>query len=416
MKICQSIIQHINIEPGAILPCCKPFIHNIPQSAFTGYDNLKRYIAALQSCLEEYHDFCDGCQHRETYDVKSSNIKDMLDISLILINHHRNFCNCKCVYCPYWQTPARPISVRPLLDELLSSGIVNKNAVVSWGGGESALLPEFEDTAFMLLGKGMYQQILANALRYSAATASILENANGGIMVSLDSGTRKTYCAIKGVDGFNAAHGTLKRYAAAARHIQDITVKYIIFDVNNTRSEIDAFFALCSTLGQVTVSSAFDAYQIADLSVSQASKDTLHYFRQQAQKKGHPYYDWSDLMHPGLSDAVTGYNGSVYYYGGGDFYDRHKHLFSHCSPRYILLDKNPGKLDAIDGIPVRHPAEVLPQEERLPIVVFAWDQAPITHTLATTYPWYTRVGPQLWLPLADRNPRDEWLPVHRRKQ
>jgi pyruvate-formate lyase-activating enzyme len=415
MKICRSILEHLNIEPGAILPCCKSFIHNIPQSIFTGYNDLEKYIEKLQVCLDTFHNFCLGCQNRETYEAPGAAIRDMLNISLLLINHHRYYCNCKCVYCPFWRTPVRPASVRPLLDEVLSSGRLDKYAVISWGGGESTLLPEFEDTAAMLLGKGLYQQVLTNALCYSPATASILAAENGNIMVSLDSGTEKTYRTVKGINGLQYAWDILKRYAAAARNIHDVTLKYIIFDANNSNREIDSFFDLCSSLGQVTVCSAFEAFQIADLSVSQASKDALLYFEQQAGERGHPYCDWTNLMNPGLTDAVINHTGPVYYWGCGDFYKQYKYLFAHCPPRCILLDSNPDKIEAMDGIPVRHPADVLPHEERLPIVVFAWDQTPIAQTLAADYPWYARAGQSLWLALAGKKPRNDWFPIYRRE-
>lgn len=402
MKICKGLIQNINVEPNKIMPCCRIAVHNMPYTPIIQSKNIDSYITMLSSCLDGYNYFCMGCPEKGTYEVQEYDIRDLLDISLIWINHHRNYCDCKCTYCDFWKTPVHPFSIRPLLKELLSSGFVNPKACISWGGGESTILPEFEETATNLLEKGFEQQVLTNALRPSRAVQKILKEGKGRVIVSLDCGTGDTYRAIKGVNGFKRVVDTLKAYADAAHNVQDITIKYIIFDQNNAHEEIDKFFAVCSEIGNVTLASAFEMMETENMNVSEASKKALVYFRQKIKEKTHSYADWANEAFPCSEIALIPDDNPVYYYGGGDYYQRHKHLYSRCSPRCILLDNKPENLVAIDGIPVRHPSEVLPQGERLPIVIFAWDPIPILRTIDTHYPWYTSVGNRICLPTGTR--------------
>ena len=318
----------------------------------------------------------------------------MIDISRVHINHHRNYCNCKCIYCVWWRNPIRPLPIRPLLDELLDSGIVNKNAIFVWGGGESTLLPEFADTVSWLLKNKFRQEVLTNGLQYSPAIGNMLREGMGQVFISLDSGTEKTYRAIKGVNGFKPVIETIKKYATSARNIQDIVLKYIIFDKNNAKKEIDSFFDICSIIGKITVALSFDIRQVGNLSISNKSKDAFLYFKQKAAENGHPYFDWMDFVYPGMSNALISCGTRVYYWGCGEYYQIHKNNFSHCAPQYILLDKNPDNLLEKDGIPVCHPSEMLPHGERLPIVIFALNPAPILRTIAEKYPWYTAVTPR----------------------
>jgi ubiquinone/menaquinone biosynthesis C-methylase UbiE len=78
----------------------------------------------------------------------------------------------------------------------------------------------------------------------------------------------------------------------------------------------------------------------------------------------------------------------VYFWGCGQFYDLHKNLFALCRPRCILLDLNPEGITEKDGLAVRHPEEVLPRGEKLPIVVFAWHPEAILRTIENNYPQY----------------------------
>ena len=80
----------------------------------------------------------------------------------------------------------------------------------------------------------------------------------------------------------------------------------------------------------------------------------------------------------------------VYFWGRGDIYRRQKGLFAQTRPRCVLVDVEQGALpDSVDGIPVRHPKDVLPSGDILPIVVFVQNINAVYATIREQYPAYT---------------------------
>ena len=81
----------------------------------------------------------------------------------------------------------------------------------------------------------------------------------------------------------------------------------------------------------------------------------------------------------------------VYFWGCGEMFRRKRHVFSSCRPRCILADYV-GRPETCDGLPVRHPDEVL-ERELLPVVIFAGRQSRemILRMLEVKYPQVTEV-------------------------
>ncbi len=81
----------------------------------------------------------------------------------------------------------------------------------------------------------------------------------------------------------------------------------------------------------------------------------------------------------------------VYFWGCGEMFRRKRHVFSSCKPRCILADYV-GRPETCDGLPVRHPDEVL-EREPLPIVIFAGRQSreTILCMLEARYPQITEI-------------------------
>lgn len=61
----------------------------------------------------------------------------------------------------------------------------------------------------------------------------------------------------------------------------------------------------------------------------------------------------------------------VYFWGAGQTYREYGIFFSQTKPQAMLIDSGNPHSGTVDGIPVRHPAEVLEQGKKLPIVIFA---------------------------------------------
>ena len=81
----------------------------------------------------------------------------------------------------------------------------------------------------------------------------------------------------------------------------------------------------------------------------------------------------------------------VYYWGCGELYQQKKHFFASTRPRYILLNSAGERPKDIDGIPVRHPDDVLVNGDNLPIVIFVQDINRMYNTIRSNYPSYTNL-------------------------
>ncbi|GHU03882.1 hypothetical protein FACS1894205_1170 [Alphaproteobacteria bacterium] len=122
----------------------------------------------------------------------------------------------------------------------------------------------------------------------------------------------------------------------------------------------------------------------------------------------------SNPLHPGLQSAYGDYRANsmklwgrklagrdVYYWGCGEFYSLHKRFFKDCKPRCILLDHNPEGFAEKDRIPVRHPKDVLSSEDKLPIIIFAWDTTYILSTIENLYKNYVPIDATVCMPVKD---------------
>ena len=79
----------------------------------------------------------------------------------------------------------------------------------------------------------------------------------------------------------------------------------------------------------------------------------------------------------------------VYFWGCGELYRQKKQFFASARPRCILLNSAGELPKDIDGIPVRHPDDVLVNGDILPIVIFVQDVNKIYNTILSYYPGHT---------------------------
>lgn len=80
----------------------------------------------------------------------------------------------------------------------------------------------------------------------------------------------------------------------------------------------------------------------------------------------------------------------VYFWGCGEMYHYKRHLFNECKPRCILV--NTGEYpDTLDGLPVKHPNDVLPHGDVLPIITFTESPNTICRTIGRKYPQYADI-------------------------
>lgn len=286
MLTCRDMFTSLNIDPEALLPCCNArcgFSLDHRGSRFSAATYL-RYLAMMQKRFSRGLPTCDSTCRR-LQDVPEQSLQpfpDRLAFKRILINHHRNYCNCRCTYCSFWHDSPKPplISIAAMLRSLLDEQVVDDACTFAWGGGESTILPEFEEMATMLADKGYRQFVHTNALRFSPALADVLRRGQAVVNVSLDSGDAESFARIKGIDAWDRVLENLARYRESLVQPEALEIKYIINKDSAAPRLILKFFDVCRKLRIKKVLYAFDItdspweryFPLAELFVRQAEE------------------------------------------------------------------------------------------------------------------------------------------------
>lgn len=286
MRTCQDMFTTLNIEPDSLLPCCSSmcsFALDHDAGSFDAAAYL-RYLRLMQKRFRLNRPTCDArcAKLIEVPDDSLDPFPDHLSFKRVLINHHRNYCNCRCTYCPFWNVSPKPplFSIAGLLQSLIAQQAVDKACTFAWGGGESTLLPEFDEQVLMIADRGYRQFIHTNAVRFSPAIAEVLRRGQAVVNVSLDSGDAQSYAHIKGVDAWDRVIETLGRYRQQLAWPEKLEVKYIINRDSADPRVILKFFDLCRRLDIRKVLYAFDIddrpweryFPLAELFIRQAEE------------------------------------------------------------------------------------------------------------------------------------------------
>lgn len=288
MKYCHNLLNDINFEPASLQPCCNTRALKVPSFPYSGGPvNLRAYadhIARTLSEIQTAGDVCKGCPKLMDID------QDFLGVNgakfkTVSINMHRHFCNCRCVYCDLWQHGDKGYGydILPGLKSLREQGALADNALFAWGGGEPGILPTFDEAASWAFNCGYSQVVHTNALRFSAPVAELLAGGMGAVNISLDSCSRETYKAVKGLDGFHRVLDTVRRYAAANADM--VVLKYIVFEANNEPGEIENFLQLSRKLG-VRVQYSLNFVEINNNAVSEKTLLAAAYLHKRAKQLG----------------------------------------------------------------------------------------------------------------------------------
>lgn len=264
MLTCLDMFTTLNIDLDALLPCCSGmcrFSLDNKDNQFST-SNYLRYLAMMQQRFSHGRPTCENtCDKLK--DVPEEHLRpfpDRLAFKRVLINHHRNYCNCRCTYCPFWNVTPKPplISIAAMLRSLIDEQAVDDNCTFAWGGGESTILPEFEEMVTLLADRGYRQYVHTNAIRFSPAVAEVLQRGLAVVNVSLDSGDAASYASIKGVDAWNRVIANLARYRKSLSHPEALEIKYIFnAETADPRRMMD-FFTVCQRLDIKKVLYSFD--------------------------------------------------------------------------------------------------------------------------------------------------------------
>ena len=110
-------------------------------------------------------------------------------------------CNSRCVTCDIWRNPRRNMSPE-LVDQIASEIRPLGIRLAALSGGEAMQHSRWPEIARQLRAEGARVLLLTNGLLVRKQMDDVLASVDE-LVVSLDGGTRETYQAIRGVDGFD---------------------------------------------------------------------------------------------------------------------------------------------------------------------------------------------------------------------
>lgn len=187
---------------------------------------------------------CINCRNYIPYDGLGAGIV-FVNASLILR------CQLSCIFCFEGNRQEGNPEILRLMKKYLvwlaQNNHIRDDAEVLWTGGEPTLLPDFADLlhTFSFLKKP--QNVLTNAIIFSQEVANLLKNNKVNLLISIDSGSRDTYKAIKGRDFFDKVTQNIIRYREQEKGTSGIYIKYIISPgYNDNLNEFQKFYDFCT--------------------------------------------------------------------------------------------------------------------------------------------------------------------------
>ena len=256
---CDDLQNSLYLAPSAVRACCKRFfvngvrkgdvelfpIHKLDQLSVENiYQSKVQLIEDINANAESV---CSGCPY-----LKRANWGKPSPTPTHLSLEYHSVCNLKCTYCSdaYYGGEKPKYNVYELLEDFLQNGELEFLKSISWGGGEPFLDPEtykiFNTLENILrLNSNVNIRIFSNAIRFEERCKKMLELGNTFLTTSIDAGTRSTYKKIRGKDKILVVFENLVRYTE--KKPEQVTIKYIITDINSKLEEVDSFVNLIKT-------------------------------------------------------------------------------------------------------------------------------------------------------------------------
>ena len=196
-------------------------------------------------------DRCKGC-----FFLKEREWDDEDYLSYVVFNHWTR-CNCKCNYCftaaNFEEFAKRPnYNLYEQIRELIKRKQLRAGGEIGFGGGEPAILEEFEPLVNMMLDAGIDNiRVHSSGVKFSPAMARGISEGKLNVVVSTDAGTPETYQKIKNINAFDKVWENIRKYAEAQSFDKGLArTKFIIIPgVNDTYEELDKWFELTVQAG-----------------------------------------------------------------------------------------------------------------------------------------------------------------------
>lgn len=196
---------------------------------------------------------CENCYHLKEKEWDEGKYIDYITIT------HFSKCNADCIYCTnnLQQKDRRNdyYNIMPILRSLKEQGIIKSGAQLHIGGGEFTIYKEADEILDEYILSGYAKAYIpTNAIIYSKKLEEAIKKECAYIIVSLDSGCRKTYKKIKRVDKFDSVVKNLKQYVLSKKEYskfdKSISLKYIIIPkINDSYKEFNKFLDTAKDIG-----------------------------------------------------------------------------------------------------------------------------------------------------------------------
>ncbi|MCR5260851.1 MAG: radical SAM protein [Candidatus Gastranaerophilales bacterium] len=208
-------------------------------------------------------------------------------------------CNSRCIYCPTgriesWHNHEQEVDIRPVVEELERKNLLRYNGSLRFVGGEPTLLKEFDWLVDLFSAHNVPEiYVPTSAIRLSKSLCKALEKIeSAAVVVSIDSGCRKTFEKVKGTKFYDLVAQNMHTYLNHSRKKNFVIPKFILLtNYNDTTKEIDKWLLNCVKQGYVEVQ--FDAEHTVSSSEECENKkyvkrtlNMLKYTEKQAEKYG----------------------------------------------------------------------------------------------------------------------------------
>ncbi|MDR1688877.1 MAG: radical SAM protein [Clostridiales bacterium] len=272
---CDQLMQyHFGFFGEKIGPCSRTINGlNKIEAPFSDYLNTpeetaKNYIKKIDTILYELNNNveinaakpCINCVSLRQY--KYYGCKEVSKVSL---DFYPAICQSRCIYCDNYTQPENsyenaknsnaPKMAYEALSYLKANNLLRSNCFFSIAPGEITIAPWKNivlDTAM-----GYRAWFYTNSFVFNDRIADSLKKNSSSIVVSIDSGTKRTFELIKGHGMFDTVIDNLKNY----RKYGDVIVKYIILPgINDGDVDFDGIIEVCKMLNLKTLLLSFEDF------------------------------------------------------------------------------------------------------------------------------------------------------------
>lgn len=248
---CQWIEHGIVFFPSKISMCCfcgsEQNKYTLLRENFTGQKFDINRIFYVKNKFRQFfkkgkiHTNCNNCPSLR---LDAWDERDYIDS--VYISHWTD-CNSRCSYCFLSQNEGqfqnKKYKVYDIVSDMFHSGVLKRNSKILFGGGEPALLDEFDKLINFFLDNGFQNiRVHSSGIKYIPCLERGLLDGKIHLTISVDSGSSEVYKKIKNVDAYDIVRNNIKKYASIKMKNGEanVSAKYIIIpQINDSKEELE---------------------------------------------------------------------------------------------------------------------------------------------------------------------------------